>query len=544
MILDHDVNRVASALYESLNTPRALTAAMLLKYKEWDQLVDLTCDPRNYLEGCVGSEMFRKDIQASSFLRKYPGVPLKRNLVKAAEETFEACENRCFQTNEFLRFLRLPPLVSDDPVLGRMRDILSRARQIAKRILGPVPDCLDGAFGPGTSFELKGSTFSTLADKLHVTPTTTPECAPVFEHIYWPTLWGRSRMELGLPLPGLVRGNRFSTVAKDSTKRRGICIEPLGNLFCQLGIGRYLKRRLSGVGILVDREDHVECPIELLRTRPSFTGQDLHRMKAQVGSAMGGWATLDLSNASDTVSFELVRDVLPPDWFELLCACRSPYTLFRKKWRRLEKFSSMGNGFTFELETLLFLCLIAAESGLQVGTDLFCYGDDILIPERRYRDASAVLEAFGFEVNQKKSFHVGPFRESCGGDFFSGYNVRPVFVKDEMDSPLRWCALHNEIVRRWGSKSLASKRCLDAIPTEYRVGGPRKLGHQVFWERRSVEKHEDDIRWTRVLRPNPTPIPLDRWGGMTLALALLGVPSSGIVPRGPTMTTLGWYSVS
>lgn len=539
MILDTDICRVSSALFESLNTPRSLTAFLLLKNREWDQLVDLTIDPRNYLEGSCGAEMFRKDAQATAFLRKYPGVPLKRDLVKAAEETFELCENRCFQTNEFLRFLRLPPLVSDDRVLGRMRGILLRARQIASRILGPIPCEVDGAFGPGTSFELKGSTFSTLADKLHVKPCSTPDCAPVFEHFYWATHWGRSRLELGLPLPGLVRGNRFSTVAKDSTKRRGICIEPLGNLFCQLGIGRYLKRRLSGVGIKVDRHDPPDCPIQLLSTRPSFTGQDLHREYAQVGSSGGGWATLDLSNASDTVSFELVRDVLPPDWFELLCACRSPYTLFRKKWRRLEKFSSMGNGFTFELETLLFVCLIAAATELRVGAEVYCYGDDILVPEQHFRDACAVLEAFGFEVNQKKSFSTGPFRESCGGDFFSGYNVRPVYVKDDMDSPLRWCALHNEIVRRWGFNSLASKRCLDAVPKEYRVGGPRKLGHSVFWERRSTVKYEDQIAWTKVLKNGPTAIPLDRWGGMTLTLALLGVPSSGIVPRGMTMTTLG-----
>lgn len=544
MVLDTAVRKVASALYEQLNTPRSLSAFLMLKYQEWDQLVDLRVDPRNFLEGSSGAEAYRKDAQASDFLRKYPGIPLRRDLVKAAQETFLECENRCCSTNALLRVLRLPALASDGELLQRMRRILLRARKIATRILGPVPEQLDGGFGPGTSFELKGSAFTTLADKLHVTPCSTPSCAPVFEHMYWPTHWGRSRLELGLPLPATVPGNRFTTVAKDSTKRRGICIEPLGNLFCQLGIGRYLKRRLKAVGIEVDKVSLPRCPIQLLLTRPTFDGQVLHREYACLGSLGGGWATLDLSNASDTVAFELVRDVLPPDWFDLLCACRSPKTLFKGSWHVLEKFSSMGNGFTFELETLLFICLIAAATGLKVGSELFCYGDDILLPDGKFRDAAAVLEAFGFEVNRAKSFGVGPFRESCGGDFFSGYNVRPVYLGKDMDSPLRWVALHNEIVRRWGVESLAAKRCVDAIPRRYRVGGPRKLGHLVLWGRRERRKQLDGITWVQTLVNSPEPLPLDRWGGLTLTLAVLGVRSDGIVPRGAMSPKLGWYSVS
>jgi len=205
----------------------------------------------------------------------------------------------------------------------------------------------------------------------------------------------------------------------------------------------------------------------------------------------------------------------------------------------------MGNGFTFELETLLFVALSAAVAKLIPGRDLFVYGDDILIPSAADRDVRAVLEAFGFEVNQEKSFSSGPFRESCGGDFFLGYNVRSCFATKDMDNSLQWIALHNELVRRWGH-TLASRRCVDAIPLIYRVGVPRKLGHLGLWISRFLRtKVEDGCTYVRTVVNSPRPIPLDRWGdSFTVALAVLGVQSGGLVPRGAVNPKLGWYSIS
>lgn len=533
------LTNVAAQVYATLNTPRSLALLILLRNGEWDQLVAMRVDPRNYLEGPWGARAFASDSQATDFLRKSPLLGTERGRRESAEKTFSVCEEQCFATNQFLRLLEFPS-IHESVAETAYRGILSRARKIARRILGPVPDDIEPSFGPGTSFELKGAAFSTLPDKLTIIPTATPECLDVFEHYFWPSSWGRERLELGLPLPGTSRGNRFSTVPKDSTTHRGICIEPLGNLWIQLGIGRYLKRRLSNVGISVAKTSAPACPIQRLQSARSVEdGQVAHRRMARLGSLDDRWATIDLSNASDTVAFELVRAVLPPDWFRLLCSARSPFTFFRGKWHRLEKFSSMGNGFTFELETLLFACLISATTGLKVGQELFVYGDDILVPGTAAHDTLAVLRMSGFTPNPSKSFHCGPFRESCGGDFFSGYPVRSYFSKGTLESPLEWVAMHNSLLERLGPAGQgALERIVREIPTPLRLFGPSHLGDIVLHGRRPrAVIRRDQIAYIHAIRTQSTSIPLDRWGSLHLTAALLGCASTGVNPRG---RVTGW----
>jgi len=109
----------------------------------------------------------------------------------------------------------------------------------------------------------------------------------------------------------------------------------------------------------------------------------------------------------------------------------------------------MGNGFTFELETLIFYAIAKAaciQSGAKTGyNSLSVYGDDVIIPSAAVSKYLTCFEAVGFEVNMSKSFFAGPFRESCGEDFFNGTDVRPVFVRDEL-SPLQLYTLHNQLV--------------------------------------------------------------------------------------------------
>jgi len=531
MKLDPSLRKVATALYCYLDTAHSLSCCIKLRYEQWDQLATAAVVPTNYLEGPWGAERFRRDAQAVDLLRKLPGLPTSINRRGAALDAFWESEYACFRTNEFLDLLRYPSTGPQEAFEGRLRSILDRAAKIARRILGPVPASLEGRFGPGTSYELKGQAYSTFADKLWITPHATKECMALFEHMFWPTHWGRQRLSLGLPLPALTRGNRFTTVAKDATKDRGICIEPLGNLWVQLAIGSYWKRRLAQVGIRVNRADPYST--ELADPELPSDGQLLHRQLARDGSLTGKWATIDLSNASDTVAFELVRWVIPPDWFEVLCAARSPYTLLDKKWVRLDKFSSMGNGFTFELETLLFCCLLAATTGCSIGNTLFVYGDDIVIPTEHARDAMAVLTAVGFQPNPKKSYVQGPFRESCGGDYFSGIPVRSYFAKGKFDSPLEWISMHNRLLELWPKAKVARRRCIDVLPSRLRLFGPKRLGDRVLHGRPLRFWTRNGIRWVATIVPMPTYIPLDRWGSeFTWTLALLGASSRGLTPRG------------
>lgn len=542
MELNQDLLKVATALFSRLDTAKSLSCTIMLRYHQWDLLATQQVDPRNYIEGPWGAARYFKDSQAANFLRKSPLLPGcnsgKRRA--AAEETFDECETMCATTNYFLEHLQTRRyLASRSAFEERLVSVLDRARKICSRILGKLPDDYNGRFGPGTSVELKGSVYATYADKMYITPSATPAAMPLFEHDFWRTHWGRKRLELGLPLPRNARGNSFTTVPKDATKDRGICVEPLGNLWVQLGIGAELKRRLSKVGLHVGKVNPTQDPFNLLyRTRP-FDGQHFHQKMAREGSLRGSWATIDLSNASDTIALELVRWVIPSDWYEVLSAVRSPYTLRKGVWVRLHKFSSMGNGTTFELESLIFAALVAAVSDLKVGKDVFAYGDDLLVPSEHGLDAMAVLKACGFVPNERKSYTSGPFRESCGGDFFSGFGVRSVYADSEFEEPTDWIVLHNQLAAR-GLRGPVLHRCVQAIPVRLRLFGPRMLGDRVLHG--PYKAYVNRRGWTVLptVLPSSFKVPLERWGPeFAVTLACLGAIRNtktrvkpSLVPRG------------
>jgi hypothetical protein len=226
---------------------------------------------------------------------------------------------------------------------------------------------------------------------------------------------------------------------------------------------------------------------------------------AQTASVSGSHATIDLSNASDTVCRVLVELLLPDDWHTLLSQLRSPFTRFspdgkkkNRRWYLLEKFSSMGNGFTFELETLIF-CSLAHAVGCKIGLDSFVYGDDIIVPEDRAADVLAVLRYVGFTPNQAKTFTgASNFRESCGGDFFFGHDVRPFYIKESPNDPPAWIALANNLRYwsiKWSMPELMAVRAsvLDNIPADIaRCRGPEELGDLVI--------HDDECKWNSTTR--------------------------------------------
>jgi len=155
--------------------------------------------------------------------------------------------------------------------------------------------------------------------------------------------------------------------------------------------------------------------------------QELNQQLAKTGSEGGfnPFVTIDLSAASDSLSIETVSDLIPRDWFLLLSALRSPN--YESEWGdgRYEKFSSMGNGFCFPLETLIFASLAYAV-GEVTGDPVFrVYGDDIIVHQRAALLLIEILKFYGFSTNTDKTFLFGPFRESCGADYFEGVNVRP-----------------------------------------------------------------------------------------------------------------------
>lgn len=538
--LDVDVERVALQLYEGLDSPTSLKLYLLVKHGEWDQVAACRADPTAYLDNVWGAEKFFRAHQACEFLRKYPDLPISGNKRKAAEDLFWAAEAQCKRTNDRLdKWLSLPVF---DGREARIFEFIGAVKRLIGQILGPLPSSLEGKFGKGAVFESKGARRNfVLGDKVQLRPHTTRDCADLANHFVLGsnTAWGRCLCSVSPNLSSaeVVRGNRFSTVPKDATKDRGICIEPGLNVFLQLSVGSHIRRRLMQIAN-IDLDE----------------GQSLHRRKAWWGSLSGELATIDLSSASDTVARKLVQLLLPNCWFELLNDLRSRCTEINGRWVYLEKFSSMGNGFTFELETLIFYAISKVASERTCSDPVWVYGDDIIVGRKAFDDVIAALRYFGFTPNPRKSFNTTPFRESCGGDFFAGQWVRPYSLDKVPNDAASWITVANGLWRasRLGANFRSIRRArlsaLRNLPSNIRcLTGPCELGDVVVhdfpwrwrhvwagWKRPRVLKSALiwQRRWFKCYMPVPKRVPLSVFPPeVQLVLALYGVPSSGLTPR-------------
>lgn len=512
---------------ERVSSPVAYKASCLIASGDWDGLLRIRVNPAKYMSAA----RFLEDYQVVALLKKHPSLGVSVDRRQAAIDSFFKAEALCFATNE-----RLNPLLHDSRHYGeRLGEFVSLWRKEVKRVLGRIPSLedLDPRHGPGSTYNNVGDLI-TVADKFDSNFTATRPAWRLLSRIFDETAWSRyaaaglessycnSFEELyeqaqanNTTIPSyairdveLVDANRFTTVPKTALTDRGICIEPSINVFYQLALGSWLSKRLKWVY----GWDKRRC-------------QDHHKWLARLGSLTGAVATIDLSMASDTVCRNLVKLLLPPGWFDLLDQLRCRKTIVSGKTYLIEKFSSMGNGFTFELETLLFYTLARVIARVHEdridwacpGVDVSVFGDDIVIPTECVSDMVSALAFFGFAVNRDKSFWSGPFRESCGGDYFRGKDVRPHFQKKDCNEPAKLIAFSNGLSRvcdrlvdcgaddRCVSPSIGLIR--NQIPRGIRkCVGPAELGDLVL---RSDDPRDWNItvrnsrRYFRVWRPVP-----------------------------------------
>jgi hypothetical protein len=204
-------------------------------------------------------------------------------------------------------------------------------------------------------------------------------------------------------------------------------------MFFQKGVGALIRSRLQRFGQL----------------KPN--AQSIAQGMARSGSVTGELATLDLASASDMISLALCELLLPDDWFRVICELRSEgYRAeaihgFRGTVK-YAKVSSMGNGYTFELETLLFYVIACALGGLG-NKAIHVYGDDIICPSSMAPDLAMLLFECGFWLNDTKSFIDGPFRESCGGHYYNGVDVTPFYFRKFPKHVAQLCVTSNAILR-------------------------------------------------------------------------------------------------
>lgn len=242
----------------------------------------------------------------------------------------------------------------------------------------------------------------------------------------------------------LVAGSKLSFVPKTSEVSRTICTEPTLNMLFQKGIGAFLEYRLK-------RDFRIDLSYQPVRNGGL----------AWKGSVDGSFGTIDLSSASDSISNSLIESIIPRYFVEWLKLARSPVTtLPGGEELRLEMISSMGNAFTFPLQTMIFASLVVScyrvlgikpEYDARGPLNFGVFGDDIIVRSDAYDFVTRCLELFGFTVNVDKSFNNGSFRESCGSDYYAGYPVRGVYIKELKHETDVYSAI-NRVVR-WSANS-------------------------------------------------------------------------------------------
>ena len=240
-------------------------------------------------------------------------------------------------------------------------------------------------------------------------------------------------------------------VPKDIGSSRSICMEPIAYQCAQQGVRLwYEKALLSG---------------PLGKTIP-LHDQTVSQDAACYGSLTSLVDTIDLSSASDSVAWSLVKEAFPSNVLKHLVATRTTTVeLPDGTTCKPKKFAPMGSALCFPVQSTIYASVVVLagiawrygipihevelrrEDDIQSLFDttfadtlgsrsdhrlqpFYIYGDDIICDSRITSNVVRALLDLGFKVNASKSFTGDSgFRESCGGYYYRGHDVIPLRFK-------------------------------------------------------------------------------------------------------------------
>lgn len=338
--------------------PESLRLHRLVEAERFLDVIDAPLNPEWGRDDYLGAA------QIQALYKKCAWLDLGLDPLKAGLSAFLEAEILCERTNVRLECERPSRDVSS---------VLYGATRKIAHVLGDVPPLasLLCRYGPGANTSVRKAA-ACMVNKLEAKLQCSEDMLPVLPSFLAETpdfvefhSMKDSRL-LPLPCEGFEDGarrhrvsvevvpGRLTFVPKTAKTHRPIVVEPSLNGLWQLGVGTYLKQRL------------------LKFANIDLYDQERNRTLAKRGSVDGTIATIDLSSASDTVALGLVFDLLPFQWAEFLGSLRSGDVCYNDSILQLEKFSSMGNGFTFELESLIFWALAITTTELveQTITDV------------------------------------------------------------------------------------------------------------------------------------------------------------------------------
>lgn len=417
--------------------------------------------------GPIDGPMFTSDMDVEdadrlamsrSFLKKFRGV-VSPDAKQRAIDGFIADNARCRD------FVLVPRHLFDEEIIGEVKTFLDYWLLDDDGAPATLARLTKAArTGPGASVGVDLACFYT---KLFDSPLST--CNPMLQALYCAAIkvnptWARAEIARENHHGCMVvEGSKLGTVRKQYDIDRTICSEPVLEMFFQLGIGGYIEDRLENrLGIN-------------LSTQPTK-----NQWLARRGSLDGTIATIDLKSASNSISLGLTNETMPKWFATWLNRTRSPKTLLPTgEYLEMSMVASMGNGYCFPLQTMFFAAVVCAcyrmlgldpyfgtarksaflsplhqrrdRSGKPREINAGVFGDDIAVCREAYPLVCRALALFGFIVNEDKSFAAGPFRESCGHDYFNGVNIRGVYLKD-LDRDSDCYSLINRLIR-WETKT-------------------------------------------------------------------------------------------
>lgn len=433
-----------------------------------DELRQALLDDLKVREHILTSDMTIESARSlwlqNSFWKKFQdevGASADANCLKLFKESNERCA--AVELN--------PQTTQDDEIIGEVRSLWFDIVGNGPESNIQLSDILDNwGVGPGASVGARSDNFYTKLFDSALTGTS----ERLYRYYRYAILANPTHFSAEVERDRrygyrVVAGNRLSYVPKTSETSRSICTEPTLNMFFQKGIGYVLEQQLK-------RRFRID-----LSQQP-----ELNRRLARKGSIDGSFGTIDLSSASDSMSLKILRSILPDELLGYLEFARSPCVTYPDGTvEQLHMVSSMGNGFTFPLQTLLFSTIVVACYRVLGISPVYdrkgpanwaVFGDDIIVRKDSYNVVVKALEMFGFKVNGDKSFNAGYFRESCGGDYFRGHEIRGVYCKSLKTSAdvysvinrlVRWSAVSGVLV----SKTLAVlKGWVEYLPIPFHDG--------------------------------------------------------------------------
>lgn len=422
------------SICKRVDSPRAKMLSSAIASR---QACDMSFETRDYSERVSFSEEY----MLSKILSKWKGW--KQNGKSPKERAYDewySVEAECRQTNR-----RLSNLMSGSGFPGTyLITVISTAQSIAQEILGnfSLPSVLKSCkWGPGATSDLRRGTYrdKKMTQNMSTTPSVLPYMKIIIENDpNWieaiTGFYPEGPVSLVKSFWKLTDSAKLTTVPKKYDIDRTIDMQPTANGFIQQGTGQYIRRRL------------------LLRAGIDLRSQEVNQVAAFEAVFMDD-ATLDLKGASDSVARSLCTLLLTKEWDQWFHTCRTSSTIGPYGAVKLEKLSSMGNAFTFELETLLFysitkaVCIVDNTPWDRVKV----YGDDIVCPKKVYDNVVYALNYLGFTVNQEKSFSSGDFYESCGKHYFRSDDVTPIYQKSLVNSKEEMIRFYNRLVR-WSDR--------------------------------------------------------------------------------------------